>query len=797
MLKKIKFIDILNYVLIILLFFLSIKKCGFYKTDILAFNLILEILGITFITYNAIKNRYNLKVDIIGILLLILSVCYLLPIVFRNYASLNDSIVEFTRYFNLYIMYKLILILPNKNIFKYTLIYLGVFLGIIGIDGLGNRILENILDKVNSGYTNLHLMRMSSVVQYANILAIILLISSVYVFENLLKAIKSKNKKKVILNYTLLFFIIFCLVLTQSRIVMLLTLFYYIFQFMFNKEERNRIICIVPILLAQIIVFINMAFNYMIINSTYIYYLTIIGIVVSIIVGTLIAYLIQSKYLATSGNINKSILIFFVILGTLYIILAPILTSTLKISDSAKDNVKVCMYNIEKSALNSLKININECIEDSRYRINIYEVTNKNEKKLLKRVEYYETASNEIAYEFLANDDIKSIELEFDIYKGKIEIEKVVLNEKNIKLNYILLPYELVNRIRDIIYGSDSFSTRLIYAKDALKIWDLSTKNRLFGIGGEGFKTLYQLIQTTSYTSTEVHNSYIQILVESGVFGFITISSIIIYYFIKYKNNVVKYSMILLVVHSIFDIDFSYTIILQLFAIILAISSKKETVVKESSITTIIEYITFVGLWIICFVFTLKMNLAYSLKIPVYEDSTLENQIKTVTLMEKRVMLDSSENKYRKALAIEYTDYLKLLHQQIANCNNIDKKETLIKEAQNIVENIKKNADCMKENNRYDKNNLIDISNIYFNNLFYLVNYNYSEDIENGYKEYINIIKENLTFIEDNYKYNTIAKELLNETYKSYIDNIKNSNIEHKEVIEFYNILENKITSNK
>ena len=51
MLKIIKnnFNNILNYILVILLFFLAIKKGGFYKSDVLFFNLAVTFIGTIYI----------------------------------------------------------------------------------------------------------------------------------------------------------------------------------------------------------------------------------------------------------------------------------------------------------------------------------------------------------------------------------------------------------------------------------------------------------------------------------------------------------------------------------------------------------------------------------------------------------------------------------------------------------------------------------------------------------------------------------------------------------------------------
>ncbi|MBQ9013186.1 MAG: hypothetical protein IJ094_06435 [Bacilli bacterium] len=102
--NKIRTNLVIDYILVILLLILSLSKGGFYKSDILIFSVGLSIIGFIRIAVDffiAIKKQ-NYKFDIIEILLLLLSVTYVLPIVFKNYADLNSSIFESIRYFNLF-----------------------------------------------------------------------------------------------------------------------------------------------------------------------------------------------------------------------------------------------------------------------------------------------------------------------------------------------------------------------------------------------------------------------------------------------------------------------------------------------------------------------------------------------------------------------------------------------------------------------------------------------------------------------------------------------------------------------
>lgn len=794
MIKKINLNNIIKYVLIILLSLLSLKKGGFYKSDILLYSLSIEILGIIVILYDYIKNNKKYNFDVIGILLLLLSTCYLLPIIFKNYASLSDSISEFIKYFNIYITYKIMRTLKNSTFLKNIIIYIGVTLSIIGIDGMGDRILENVLNIINSGYTNLHLNRMSSVIQYANVLGIILLISSIFSFEKIIYNIEKKEKSIMIVNYNIFSFLLFAISLTQSRVVILLTLVYYILNVLFSKNLRRIKLGFLLEVFIQILIFSTLIFKYLYINRIYIYYLSIAFIIFS----TIIAYIRFYKFNDYRFIPNRYDVA--VIVGVFLFFIFTFVLSTynkVKISENSNDSLKRYIYSFSEDSYNLLEIDVEECVSDTRYEIKIYSVTVDNEINLVKKFNYYENSSGKFVYEFFKDKNLKCLKIEILVDKGELSLDKVKLNDKNVKCNYGIVPYEFVQKIYDTICGSDSAKTRLIYVKDALKIWNLSWKNRIIGVGGDGFKNLYQLVQDVSYTSTKVHNSYIQLLVEGGVLGALVFTILLIYYILNYKNDIFKYALILLIIHSIFDIDFSYMIILQIFAVLLAGSERRNNLKSYYKYLEIFEKTILIPLGIFCFYTTLKLNIAYYFCFSRYTNIGLNEQKKLVDMNEFVVRIDSSENKYRKKLAQEYFNYLKLLNSEFLVCEDVEKREILIDESKKIILSIEKNAKIMRENNKYEKNNLIEISNIYFDNLNFIYFQNcYIKDTEDDYTKYIILIEKNLEFIETNYKYNKTSKELLIETCKSYMEKMECYDYKnYPEISEFYQFLNYKISN--
>ena len=100
--KKISICTILDYILCASLLMLAIKKGGFYKFDTILFNLIVNISSVIYIVIKKDKSKINSN---LSTLILLLAISYTLPVIFKNYSSLNDSIFEMIRYYNVYLIY--------------------------------------------------------------------------------------------------------------------------------------------------------------------------------------------------------------------------------------------------------------------------------------------------------------------------------------------------------------------------------------------------------------------------------------------------------------------------------------------------------------------------------------------------------------------------------------------------------------------------------------------------------------------------------------------------------------------
>jgi O-antigen ligase len=169
-------------------------------------------------------------------------------------------------------------------------------------------------------------------------------------------------------------------------------------------------------------------------------------------------------------------------------------------------------------------------------------------------------------------------------YKGKIIVKKnkIILF---LVILFLLLPvlYKTIPMVLNsrLFNASNSTSRHLEMRIEALKIWLSNTLNFLLGIG------LFNSPIYAETTSAHFHSSYINILVERGIIGFIFSFSIYIYIFFKllYKalknnGNYIIFNSFICILISFLFYEFFYSfpvwIVLAIISVYLTINERKE-----------------------------------------------------------------------------------------------------------------------------------------------------------------------------------------------------------------------------
>ncbi|AEE91909.1 O-antigen polymerase [Tepidanaerobacter acetatoxydans Re1] len=96
---------------------------------------------------------------------------------------------------------------------------------------------------------------------------------------------------------------------------------------------------------------------------------------------------------------------------------------------------------------------------------------------------------------------------------------------KHIILAYKYIPESISRRIMSISTEDSSFTGRVSFYRDALKI---IKDHPVLGTGGGGWKSIYQAYQSYRYFTTEVHNFFLQLWVETGTIGILALAALLL-----------------------------------------------------------------------------------------------------------------------------------------------------------------------------------------------------------------------------------------------------------------------------
>lgn len=151
-----------------------------------------------------------------------------------------------------------------------------------------------------------------------------------------------------------------------------------------------------------------------------------------------------------------------------------------------------------------------------------------------------------------------------------------------------ILPENIGTRLENINFKQHSVLERFTFYKDAMKV---VKDYPLLGTGGGGWASLYEHYQNNPYLSRQVHNFFLQYLIEVGILGFIVFMGFILFIFCKYVRGYLKrdkddynngffYLIIALsiLVHSLLDFNMSYAFM----GILVFLALGGMTVVMES-----------------------------------------------------------------------------------------------------------------------------------------------------------------------------------------------------------------------
>ncbi|MGI9952942.1 O-antigen ligase family protein [Moorellaceae bacterium AZ2] len=96
-----------------------------------------------------------------------------------------------------------------------------------------------------------------------------------------------------------------------------------------------------------------------------------------------------------------------------------------------------------------------------------------------------------------------------------------------------ILPAPIARRLQDINLETRSSRERVEWTRDALS---MLKERPLLGYGGGGWEAAYRQYQRYAYHSTQVHNYYAQLAVETGMVGIIVLAALWLCFFFTVRN---------------------------------------------------------------------------------------------------------------------------------------------------------------------------------------------------------------------------------------------------------------------
>ncbi|MDQ0192100.1 O-antigen ligase family protein [Paenibacillus wynnii] len=185
-----------------------------------------------------------------------------------------------------------------------------------------------------------------------------------------------------------------------------------------------------------------------------------------------------------------------------------------------------------------------------------------------------------------------------------------------------ILPANMETRLENINFKQHSVLERFTFYKDALKV---VKDYPVLGAGGGGWSSLYEHYQNNPYTSRQVHNFFLQYLVEVGILGFIVFMGFILYIFYKYIRAYIKrdkdeyqngffYLIIALsiLVHSLLDFNMSYAFMgILVFLGLAGMAAVMESKPLRKSWNKSGVRLGYLGVLAVCTVFMLFLSITY------------------------------------------------------------------------------------------------------------------------------------------------------------------------------------------
>lgn len=755
-----------------------------------------SVMGVIVIL-STIKKKKKMLESRLDLCVLLFTMTTALPIIFNKAVCVNDALYVFNQYVILLEFFMIVKKLfekqtKSKNILINVISLLTIILIFIGID----KMTINILQNKNTSFT-----RLESLFFSPNAFATLIGGTIFLVFGQLFNTNKAGLKHVYIVELTIL---MLGLILTYSRIMYAVFALSLVIYYICNKDVKvKKQILSISIILIVLGLLYSKLYSETLLSEEY--YKVWIGLLINIILAIILCEVSTKIINKIQINIKRIIIFAFLFSGVIIIYFFSVknISEPLVVFNSTTSYSKVekTIYGANKKETYVLNFDI-EARGTSTYKI-IVEQRDKYMDYVVGTDIIFEEYMGTKEIEIVTDELTEVINIIFEAENinedSYLKINKVLLNNKEVILNYKYLPTNIMERFSSIGTNSKNLWERETFYKDALAIIK-KDGNWILGIGGNGWKYKYLEEQSYSYTSANVHNYPLQILLEFGIIGFgifIIIVIILIKKLVlaKGENKTITPSvicaMLCMLLHSCFDYGMAFFYILVIMYLGLAIVDEKKE--EKNEIKGKIANCVICVIAIISFLYNISygMYVVNNTIIQKKEKNKREeiyqiiSNIYPVDIEARKNVINSTENRKKRIENYQYLfdkeayyiaeyDFLSAnIISYISDClNEYEDINNLIK----IREYFYKTKNIKKYSFQYQKNRLYQI--ITFGDM--VLNYNKtkkSEELENlGINIYIdakNELESKRTYMLDYEKARFHKSEI--DKYQQEIEKIQDS----------------------
>ena len=555
------------------------------------------------------------KVDIFIILL---GMSTLIPLIFNTSVSITSEVTYIFKYISAILLYicareHFINYPDTRKIIINTITGLSILLIIFGIDDVTTKLFTKPLNLINVYITSDIQHRICSTFCYPNALAIII---SVSIILNNLNYLSEQNKIKKSIYGVITTFLLMGLLLTYSRIVMLLLAIFLIIYMVLLKDKLKIYDLIKLLIISFIVTFAYNSIYSNLVNAEKYIFMWLATIGVCLLSFAIIYFSINLEKKIVNIKIKK-IVIFASIVITIFAIVIFTVRGSLDVFKNNRKEYEIQIGNIEPNSECIMnfefgEIKVNENAEN--FVVEVVELDEYREKIDTIEIDESEFLSNK-EIKITTQDTTRMLKIVFTRINDncKVIIDRLTINGKNKTLDFKLLPDGIEHRIENTLMSRQGLYERKVFIEDGLK---LVKDNFWFGKGGNAWQYEMYNYQQYFYVANQVHSYILQLNIEYGivsVISFIIIIFLTVYKYIKSKNkfNLENFTlilaMLLLVIHSLMDFDMVFLYVMQVFFILLAMicsldteseSQDKELIVMQNKKIRIIYSIIIFALMI-------------------------------------------------------------------------------------------------------------------------------------------------------------------------------------------------------